>query len=105
MPHELYDEQDHADHPVLVVANDGLRRRAIVITRTSTFRPERKNEMVAHPPSADLALERPGWWDPFRRYPVPWSHFEDSAVDFAGLLEERVWLRVQEMLRARKESS
>lgn len=104
MPHELYDAHDSKDHPILVVSNDGLRRRANIITRTSSYRPERKNDTVAHQARPDLGLQLLGWWDPHHRHSVPWTHFEDPAVKFMGVLEDPVWIRVQEKLRERRET-
>jgi hypothetical protein len=93
MPHELYDETDDVDHPVLVVSIDTVTRTARVVTRTSKFE-ARGPKPVAHPPQPDLQLERPGWWRLHRQHPVPWVNFADPDVESLGKIDESTWTKI-----------
>lgn len=97
MPHELYDETDEADHPLLVVANDPSTRSVRVVTRTSRFE-ARGPLAVAHPPQPELHLDRPGWWRLHKRHQVPWGNFADPDVEVLGTIDDRTWARVVDTL-------
>ena len=98
MRHELYDETDSADHPILAVSVDPVTRTVRVVTRTSTFE-ARGPKPVPHPPAPDLGLERPGWWRMHRLHRVDWASFADPDVEVLGPIDDRTWARVQAMLR------
>ncbi|TCC33222.1 hypothetical protein [Kribbella speibonae] len=97
MPHELYDETDDRDHPVLVVSVDEVTRMAQVVTRTSNVGAGGPRA-VSHPPEPQLQLDKPGWWRVFKRHHVPWVHFADEDVDVLGKIDAKTWERVLQAL-------
>ena len=102
MPRELYDESDQADHPVLVVALDEVRREAHVVTRT-TKEHARTHRYATHPGGLITSLDLPGWWRLHKVHKVPWVNFDDPDVRLLGTLDDNTWQRVHDTTN-RKES-
>lgn len=94
MPHELYDETDYSDHPILVVALDLARREAHVVTRTTKMH-ARTHKCAAHAGGLIDGLDLAGWWRLHKVHKVPWTNFDDPDVELLGMLDDVTWQLVQ----------